>query len=50
VGFHEAVDRSFFVAIGLIAFRISKMYMESVCIAEAIFRTFGWPDVEKIDL
>jgi hypothetical protein len=39
-----------FVAIGLIAFRISRMYMESVCMAEAIFRTFGWPDVEKIDL
>lgn len=39
-----------FVTIGLIAFRISRMYMESVCMAEAIFRTFGWPDVEKIDL
>jgi hypothetical protein len=40
----------FFVAIGLIAFRISRMYMESVFMAEAIFRIFGWPDVEKIDL
>jgi hypothetical protein len=39
-----------FVAIGLIAFRIFRMYMESVCMAEAIFRTFGWPEVEKIDL
>jgi hypothetical protein len=39
-----------FVTIGLIAFRISRMYMESVCMAESIFRTFGWPDVEKIDL
>ena len=36
-----------FVVIGLIAFRISRMYMESVCMAEAIFRTFGWPEVEK---
>jgi hypothetical protein len=40
----------FFVMVGLIAFRISRMYMDSVFMAEAIFRTFGWQDVEKIDL
>ena len=39
-----------FVMVGLIAFRISRMYMDSVFMAEAIFRTFGWQDVEKIDL
>jgi len=38
------------VVIGLIAFRISRMYMESVYMAEEIFSTFGWSDVEKIDL
>jgi len=39
-----------FLVVGAIAFRISRLYMESVGMAEAIFRTFGWPDVEKIDL
>jgi len=39
-----------FLVVGAIAFRISRLYMESVCMAEAIFNTFGWPDVEKIDL
>jgi hypothetical protein len=39
-----------FLVVGAIAFRISRLYMESVCMAEAIFKTFGWPDVEKIDL
>ena len=39
-----------FLVVGAIAFRISRLYMKSVCMAEAIFKTFGWPDVEKIDL
>lgn len=38
------------MVIAVIAFRISRMYMESVYMAEDIFSTFGWPDVEKIDL
>jgi hypothetical protein len=35
---------------GLIAFRISRKFMGFVKIAETVFRTFGWPDVENIDL
>ncbi|WP_345891114.1 putative type VI secretion system effector [Burkholderia sp. Ax-1719] len=35
---------------GLIALRISRKFMGFVKIAETVFRTFGWPDVENIDL
>ncbi|NIE62652.1 putative type VI secretion system effector [Burkholderia sp. Ax-1719] len=35
---------------GIMAFRISRKFMGFVKIAETIFRTFGWPDVENIDL
>ncbi|NIF54247.1 putative type VI secretion system effector [Burkholderia sp. Ax-1724] len=35
---------------GLMAFRISRKFMGFVRIAETIFATFGWPDVENIDL
>lgn len=34
----------------LIAFRVSRKFMGFVRIAEAIFNTFGWPDIENIDL
>jgi hypothetical protein len=34
----------------LIAFRISRKFMGFVKIAETIFKTFNWPDVENIDL
>jgi hypothetical protein len=33
-----------------IAFRVSRKLMAFVRIAEVIFRTFGWPDIENIDL
>jgi hypothetical protein len=33
-----------------IAFRISRKFMGFVRIAEIIFKTFDWPDVENIDL
>jgi hypothetical protein len=32
------------------AFRVSRKLMGFVRIAEVIFRTFGWSDVENIDL
>lgn len=35
---------------GLLAFRASQKLMVFVRIAELNFRTFGWPDVENIDL
>jgi hypothetical protein len=35
---------------GLIAFRVSRKLMGFVRIAEVIFETFGWPDIENIDL
>ncbi|WP_027818429.1 putative type VI secretion system effector [Paraburkholderia bannensis] len=35
---------------GIMAFRVSRKLMGFVKIAETIFRTFGWPDVENIDL
>jgi hypothetical protein len=34
----------------LMAFRVSRKLMGFVRIAELIFKTFGWPDVENIDL
>ncbi|WP_449405950.1 putative type VI secretion system effector [Massilia phosphatilytica] len=34
----------------VIAFRVSQKLMGFVRIAEAIFKTFGWPDVKNIDL
>lgn len=34
----------------VIAFRVSRKLMAFVRIAEVIFKTFGWPDVENIDL
>jgi len=34
----------------MMAFRVSRKLMGFVRIAELIFKTFGWPDVEKIDL
>jgi hypothetical protein len=34
----------------IIAFRVSRKMMGFVRIAEMIFRTFDWPDVENIDL
>jgi hypothetical protein len=34
----------------IIAFRVSRKLMGFVRIAELIFKTFGWPDVENIDL
>jgi hypothetical protein len=34
----------------LIAFRVSRKLMGFVRIAEIIFKTFGWPDAENIDL
>lgn len=34
----------------VIAFRVSRKLMGFVRIAEVIFETFGWPDVEHIDL
>lgn len=36
--------------IGLISYRVSRKFMVFVHIAEDIFKTFGWPDVENIDL
>jgi hypothetical protein len=35
---------------GVIAFRVSRKLMGFVRIAEVIFKTFGWSDVENIDL
>jgi hypothetical protein len=35
---------------GLIAFRSSRKLIGSVRIAEKIFKTFGWSDIENIDL
>jgi hypothetical protein len=52
-------DMQFFLPIGfafcslisaVIAFRVSKKLMGFVRIAESIFKTFGWPNVENIDL
>jgi hypothetical protein len=34
----------------VIAFRVSRKLMGFVRIAELIFKTFDWPDVENIDL
>jgi hypothetical protein len=34
----------------LMAFRVSRKLMGFVRIAEVIFKTFGWPDIENIDL
>ena len=34
----------------VICFRVSQRLMGFVKIAEAIFRTFGWPNIENIDL
>ena len=34
----------------MMAFRVSRKLMGFVRIAELIFKTFGWPDVEEIDL
>lgn len=34
----------------VIAFRVSRKLMGFVRLAETIFTTFGWPDVENIDL
>jgi hypothetical protein len=34
----------------MMAFRVSRKFMGFVRIAELIFKTFGWPDVENIDL
>jgi len=34
----------------IMAFRVSRKMMGFVRIAELIFKTFGWPDVENIDL
>ena len=42
---------SFWITISaVIAFRVSRKLMGFVRIAEVIFKTFGWPDVENIDL
>jgi len=35
---------------GVIAYRISRKYFGFVCLAEGIFRAFGWPNVKNIDL
>jgi hypothetical protein len=35
---------------GLIAFRVSRKLMVFVRIAETIFETFGWSDIENVDL
>ncbi|MDG0027132.1 putative type VI secretion system effector [Trinickia sp. Y13] len=35
---------------GVIAFRASMRFMGFVRLAEGIFRVFGWPDVQNIDL
>jgi hypothetical protein len=40
----------FFFVTGIIAFRVSRKFMGFVQIAEIIFETFGWPDIEHIDL
>jgi len=34
----------------MMGFRVSRKFMGFVRIAEVIFKTFGWPDVENIDL
>jgi hypothetical protein len=42
---------SLWIAISaVIAFRVSRKLMGFVRIAEVIFKTFGWPDVENINL
>jgi len=41
---------SWFPVSAVIAFRVSRKLMGFVRIAEVIFKTFGWPDVENIDL
>lgn len=38
------------VFFAIIAFRVSRKLMAFVRIAETIFNTFGWPDIENIDL
>lgn len=40
----------FLLITGLITFRVSRKFMGFVKIAELIFKTFGWPDEEGIDL
>ncbi|CAB3732329.1 hypothetical protein LMG22037_05695 [Paraburkholderia phenoliruptrix] len=35
---------------GIIFYRVSLKLMGFVRLAEAVFRTYGWPDVENIDL
>jgi hypothetical protein len=45
------VGSAFSVAVfGLMAFSYTRRLMAPVLIAETIFQTFGWPDVENIDL
>ena len=39
-----------FVAFGIIFYRVSLRLMGFVRLAETVFRTYGWPDVENIDL
>lgn len=34
----------------VMAFRVSRKFMGFVRMAELIFKTFGWPDIENIDL
>jgi len=36
--------------LGVIAFRMSRKFMGFVCLAEGIFKSFGWKNVKGIDL
>jgi hypothetical protein len=39
-----------FIVFGIIFYRVSLRLMGFVRLAEAVFRTYGWPDVQNIDL
>jgi hypothetical protein len=39
-----------FIVFGIIFYRVSLKLMGFVRLAEAVFRTYGWPDVQNIDL
>jgi hypothetical protein len=39
-----------FIVFGIIFYRVSLKLMGFVRLAEAVFRTYGWPDIQNIDL
>ncbi|MFM0204415.1 hypothetical protein PQR53_31730, partial [Paraburkholderia fungorum] len=44
------VGVSGFIVFGIIFYRVSLKMMGFVRLAEVVFKTYGWPDVENINL